>query len=659
LSIDNEDREHALRTLEMLAFAKRPLRVEEVAEAVIIVPGSKPFDIDDRFFDPRDILSICAGLVNRTQDTNDLVLAHYSVQEFLLSHRIHRSIAASFGLDQEMSQRRIAETCLTYILSFEATTALYTGIEDDYPFLEYASQHWLDHVAPGIIESPSMLRSLVLSLMRRWEDEQRFDWSELLDPDLFYSYDCYLQGREGSESRLKPSSIDLTCLLRRLDIALFLLETGPPFHAHGEDCHSLLQSAIKESIYSVVKRLAMAGCDLNVTFPDGSDALCVASGRGDVPMITTLLSLGANVHGSSASHPQANLPTDRRYPQTPLHVAARYHHIEIVRLLLKAGADLDAVGGKFASVLSTTLGSNTRTEQPPLELVRLLIESGADVNMRSADFGTPLNTFLSRLFPPQTINPEIIQVLSKLSEEVDEHIMEGGMVIRRATSDKGREEYGIVLHNLAFTIQNSELDKEVEQVPKALPPIQMLTSDSLGAGAPYLADVSTMVQLLLSAGADPNTPGRLYPFTVRERAWKYQWRSNFYSLIKAGANLDLLGPDWGTPLQAVCSLPFESTHTVSVLLKAGANPNLYDAEADCPLNMAQNRGYIGIVTLLTAAGAKPVSGAKRPHGEPSKFNAAYFMTEGFDMQRRCREDPQNHSGLTRFRPKGMFSFTIP
>ncbi len=52
LLIGDVDREHALRVLELPAFAKRPMRAEEVAEAV---------DVDDRFLHPKDVLEICAN----------------------------------------------------------------------------------------------------------------------------------------------------------------------------------------------------------------------------------------------------------------------------------------------------------------------------------------------------------------------------------------------------------------------------------------------------------------------------------------------------------------------------------------------------------------------------------------------------------------------
>jgi len=68
-------------------------------------------------------------------------------------------------------------------------TALYWGIDDDYTILPYASQHQHDHVIPGMRNSPSMLTSLSLGLMRHWQDSSSFDWPGFLDPDLFYDYE--------------------------------------------------------------------------------------------------------------------------------------------------------------------------------------------------------------------------------------------------------------------------------------------------------------------------------------------------------------------------------------------------------------------------------------------------------------------------------------
>jgi ankyrin repeat domain-containing protein 50 len=536
-SIDNEDREHAHRALELLAFSKRPLRVEEVAEAIIIVPGCKPFDIDDRFFDPKDVLSICACLVKRVPDSNDLVLAHYSVQEFLLSHRIHQSTAAYFGLDHQMSQTRIAEACLTYLLSFEGMSTLYSGIEDDYPFLEYAAQHWFEHVNPGTTDSSSMLTSLIFNLMRDWElSDGSLDWSQFLDEDIFYDYDLrdtYYQ----DVGRLRGRGIiTLMCSLQRLDVAISLVEAGKPFHSHGYACGTLLQFAIKESNMVILDRIIAAGCSLDAPLPDGGSALCIAAKKGDSTMMTKLIDLGTHAHGL-ASHRFHDRGLDFKMEfGALLYVAATYRRPDIMKILLEgeAIADANAIAGKHDSLLSAILWETTAPLSRSVQMVELLTEAGADVNAHDKYCGTPMHTFLCRLFPPQAITRDVEQILS---------------------------------------------------------------------------NITPVIKILLSAGADPNARGRLYPATVRSIAKRYSGHSLWERsemLHKAGAslaNLEALGPRTGTPLQAVCCLPFESADTVMALLEAGADPNLSETETESPLNMAIKRGYKSIIKTLEAAGA--------------------------------------------------------
>jgi Ankyrin repeats (3 copies) len=579
------------------------LRVEEVAEAVIIVPGCKAFDIDDRFFDPKDVLSICAGLIKRVQDTNDLVLAHYSVQEFLLSGRIIQSTASYFGLNHQTSQRRLAEACLTYLLSFEGKIAPYIGMEDDYPFLQYAAQHWLDHVAPGSTDYRSMLTSLVFNLMDRWQESGSFDWYAFLDPDLSYDFALYTQEVPSAVNLPRSSPVGLMCLWHRFDIALSFVEAGEPFHSHGPDCGALLKSAVKESSFPLLDRIIAAGCDLNVILPEGSTALCLAAWKGDVEMIQKMLSAGAEVNVSAQDATQGRYATE-----TASHAAAKHHNIDVVKVLLAAGADVNAVEAYGGSVLNAFLGSEKFSMPASMEFAMILIDSGADVNAGTDTHCAPLNTLLSRLFPPTDISPQIAQTM--LDCDVDLENLSG--------------ERGILLFNLAFTMKYKQAE-EIATRPAKRHLHQRTVRSVLHTTEIKGPDVTAIVKLLLSAGADPNACGSLYPATVRARARKYCLLDKFNSFFKAGANLDLLGPDKGTSLQAACSLPFEATETVVALLEGGADPNRYDCQADSPLNMAIERGYKDIAKTLVEAGAKSLPGTQSKEVRQIMYSHKVFM----------------------------------
>jgi hypothetical protein len=63
-AIDEAYREDAKNALIWLAFSERPLQLEELAEATVIHPRSyPPFDPEERFPDPRNVLEILSSLV--------------------------------------------------------------------------------------------------------------------------------------------------------------------------------------------------------------------------------------------------------------------------------------------------------------------------------------------------------------------------------------------------------------------------------------------------------------------------------------------------------------------------------------------------------------------------------------------------------------------
>lgn len=90
-----DDAVYAVRILRWLLCLKRPLLLEEIAEAVAIDPEREtPFDIDEVLEDPLDTLDICSSIVILTtiisnkisgkfemqpQEHQAAILAHYSV----------------------------------------------------------------------------------------------------------------------------------------------------------------------------------------------------------------------------------------------------------------------------------------------------------------------------------------------------------------------------------------------------------------------------------------------------------------------------------------------------------------------------------------------------------------------------------------------------
>jgi hypothetical protein len=151
LGISPDSWQQVRRALLIITFSMRPLQAEEVAEFAVISGKSKPFDPGDRLFDPKDIIGLAAGLIVYDETTDSLILAHYSVQEYLLSSRITGGPAYYFALNELAAHQYITRASVLYMLSVADVTEGYHGITQDYPFLQYAAAYWVQHARPSLL----------------------------------------------------------------------------------------------------------------------------------------------------------------------------------------------------------------------------------------------------------------------------------------------------------------------------------------------------------------------------------------------------------------------------------------------------------------------------------------------------------------------------
>ena len=113
--------------LQWLAFSKRPLRIEELAEAVLVGPQATPsFDQTERLFDSHQILNVLSSLVTvhmseerhfvgrARSKSKEIRLAHFSVKEFLISNRLKPAELSQFFVTEVTADQLIAESCPLY-----------------------------------------------------------------------------------------------------------------------------------------------------------------------------------------------------------------------------------------------------------------------------------------------------------------------------------------------------------------------------------------------------------------------------------------------------------------------------------------------------------------------------------------------------------------
>ncbi|KAF8162138.1 hypothetical protein BJ912DRAFT_299382 [Pholiota molesta] len=116
------DRTETKTFLRWLCFSIRPMTLAEIAETVIV-----DLDADDgprctpelRYWNVEDVLIKCSGFI--TESKGKVKLAHFSIKEYLLSERVRTGTTSHFHLTSgELSHALISQTCLAYLLQFDA-----------------------------------------------------------------------------------------------------------------------------------------------------------------------------------------------------------------------------------------------------------------------------------------------------------------------------------------------------------------------------------------------------------------------------------------------------------------------------------------------------------------------------------------------------------
>jgi ankyrin repeat protein len=139
-----------------------------------------------------------------------------------------------------------------------------------------------------------------------------------------------------------------------------LIDEGVAMDVLSDNGETPLNLAILGGQLAVVDLLIEKGADFRARNSGGFTALHAAAYVGDVDTASKLLGKGANVNDQ-----------ENKAEVTPLSVAAEEGHVEMARVLVEHGADLEAVERNGYTPLSRALWRDQK------EVVSLLHESGA------------------------------------------------------------------------------------------------------------------------------------------------------------------------------------------------------------------------------------------------------------------------------------------
>ncbi|KAF6815162.1 ankryin repeat protein [Colletotrichum musicola] len=160
----------AIRLLQFLVYAERPLSLQEAVDVVATKPeGFKP---EDRTSDDKFILNLCSTLVTVMnvhqpdgQDLPHLQLTHSSVRDYLLRNQIFQ-LQEAFGC--------ITRVCLAYLSSINTSNK--TVIKEKFALAEYAADFWMKRA-----RSSETQEGIVESAVAFLENKQSLNlWADLL-----------------------------------------------------------------------------------------------------------------------------------------------------------------------------------------------------------------------------------------------------------------------------------------------------------------------------------------------------------------------------------------------------------------------------------------------------------------------------------------------
>ncbi|KAI2483801.1 Ank-2 multi-domain protein [Pyrenophora tritici-repentis] len=312
-----------MRILQWLTFSARPLSVEEIAEVVAIdVARDLAFNRDEVLEDPLEVLDICSSLVTITANKVDrglgsaqqiVALAHYSMQEYLVSDRIRQGSAKQYSMQEAECHNAIARGSLKYLIQFQQP--LLKDTLEAFALAKYTAEFWSSHLQKtgDEIEQASQL---AMSLMAK-EEPAYLNWIQLHDPDRSW---------EGLNLKKSLDSVPIplyyAALLGLSIVTRLLLDKGADVNAQGGHYGNALQAAAYGGHEQLLELLISNYSISRLQDYYGRTLLWWAAAGGNIATVETLI----NQHNID---PQAA----DRFGRKPSWIATKKGHGAISALL--------------------------------------------------------------------------------------------------------------------------------------------------------------------------------------------------------------------------------------------------------------------------------------------------------------------------------------
>jgi ankyrin repeat protein len=374
-------------------------------------------------------LSMCSSLVAivRNGDSRVVQFSHFSVKEYLTSPRLaqSRGDVSRFYVDLNAAHTILAQACLGTLLRQDEHAG--KNGSKGLPLVEYAAQHWVEHarfkdvslrVRDGMDDLFDNSKPHFMAWLRTHDMDKRWGvfrsgGQDAIGSPLYYAAFCGFYDLAERLIMKHPEQVNLAGGLilaplpaalskRHFRVADLLCKHGAVVDVRDQDEWTPLHvsAAIPQSV-DIMRWLLKRGANASAQTPSLWTPLHHAAFQANLEAVQVLLEYNPdislrNTSGKTPLHgiltnfspsPEGkvietvrrlleygadpNIRCDGGSGSTPLHLASFGGSLEVTRLLLSYGANIDEKDGegKTPFRLASSYGHN--------EIMRLLLEQGA------------------------------------------------------------------------------------------------------------------------------------------------------------------------------------------------------------------------------------------------------------------------------------------
>ncbi|WP_338477023.1 ankyrin repeat domain-containing protein [Wolbachia endosymbiont (group A) of Nomada hirtipes] len=378
-----------------------------------------------------------------------------------------------------------------------------------------------------------------------------------------------------------------------LDKARFLLENGANIEAkNGEYQATALHAAVINNKLNVVQLLLGNGADIEAEDKDGWKPLhCAATFDWAFNIVEVLVEKGANINAKNNED------------KTPLEVANEYNQSKMVNFLVNKRDQHGCMLLHYAA------------REGNLDLIKLLIINGAEIEAENDEGKTPLEVAreYSKLEAAGilSINKDIKE--GKLDEV--KHFL-ANSASRSDTDAKDKDKWSKDWSLLHYAVYNGNLN-----LFKGVFELLLEKSGSINARDQYgwaplhyavYYNEPDIVSFLVDKGADINVQAEDYKTPLHVTAQYNSGSEITRLLLDRGANIEATASNNFTVLHD--AVYYNKLDMVEFLVQRGANINAKNGRDETPLEVANRLGRTEIANFLRAKqNEKPVQRKRRHH----------------------------------------------